>query len=254
MYYFISVNYGTSHLIQSWIESIHKSYKGKFKIIVVDNFKSDSERKKVLDLTKRLEFHVIKSKNDGYGMGLNKGIDYVKEISKDENDKLFVGNLDIVYLKLPDNLPNGKFVYIPCAIEGRRDRNPFLTKLQSKFLFLHKISCKFNSKLILFLVILLIKIIGYKKSPIWTLHGSMFSFNLKSLQSENLFNADTFLYSEELEFGSYMERAGVKFIDTEIKYVHTAHAATSKIINSRNDFLRLWKSSFNNWITRWKSE
>ena len=82
----------------------------------------------------------------------------------------------------------------------------------------------------------------------------MFSFNLKSLQSENLFNADTFLYSEELEFGSYMERAGVKFIDTEIKYVHTAHAATSKIINSRNDFLRLWKSSFNNWITRWKSE
>lgn len=246
---FIAVNYNTSELIEGWHDSIKKTCKDNV-LYVVDNFHSELERGRVITICKRLGVNVLESENVGYGRALNKCLLIVKSEYKD--CIIVAGNLDVTFLKFPTDIPAGNYVYVCKAMEGSKDRNPFLTVLQSRFLFLHEFSISFNNIFILKAVIFLIKMAGMFPSKLWAVHGSVFCFHSSLLSDINIFNDNTFLYSEELEFASYVEHISKsEFKLTGIKYEHVAHAATSSIIKKKRDFLAIWKPGFVNWQKRW---
>lgn len=251
MRYFIAVNYGTSDLIESWVSSIRKASQN-FSIVLVDNFKNQGERDVVRVLREKLGFNLIELENVGYGQALNKAIDFCLADAQAHDFIVFAGNLDIAYESLPDDLPEGRFVYVAQAMEGERNRNPFLTKMQRRVVGFHRLSLLTNSLFVWMAVILVTKIVGKIPSKIWTVHGSLFIFSSKCIdKNREMFNAQSFLYSEELEFGSYMESKGAKFIDVDIVYRHAAHAATGSVVASRREFMSLWVPSFRNWVKRW---
>lgn len=256
MYYFISVNYNSSGIVNNWIMSIRKHCNTEHKIIIVDNYSTKEERMKIRNLSNDLNFILIESDNVGYGAGLNKGLDYIYKTEKNyKNIIVFAGNMDLIYQKISENLPDGNFVYVPKIYEGKRNRNPFLTKLQRKIIFLYKFAASTKSPFIYYIVISINKLIGFIPSKIWAVHGSLFCFRYILIDKKRkLFNDKSFLYGEELEFASYVEDRKFKFLESEIIAKHNSHITTQHVVTSTKKFLNLWIPSFNNWITRWNKK
>ena len=250
---FISVNYGTSNIIKQWITSI-ENFNNNQQIIIVDNFHSDIERLKVKQLSSELKFTLIESTNVGYGRALKVAFEYIKKKYSKLNDcVIFAGNLDIQFMCTEAKYLDGNIVYVPIALEGKRNRNPFLTHLQKKLLKLHLISIQSESLPLFIIVIFLIKLAGYVPSKIWALHGSLFVFNASILNHGVIFNEKSFLYSEELEFASFIENlSNSKIRNSKIEYKHFAHVATCALVSTRKIFYKLWKPSFTNWLNRWE--
>lgn len=251
MYYFIGVNYGTSNLIESWWRHISKHTKDA-KFIIVDNFKSQNERKKVEKICNNYKITLIKLDNIGYGKALNIAIKYCVNQQNKVPAIIFAGNLDIEFSHIPKKLEHGNYVYIPKVMEGYKNRNPFLTKLQKKVVGLYRVQLPFSSPIALNIMISLTKFLGFFPSPTWATHGALFCFNMQVIDSSlNVFNEESFLYCEELEFASYMEKQGAIFLDSNIACNHIGGVATSSIISSKKDFLKIWKPSMKNWINKW---
>lgn len=254
MNYFISVNYGTSNIIKKWSDSI-KKISSDYCLVIVDNFYSDEERKKTMQLCEKLDIKFLSSENIGYGAAIRRGIRELTNLELKEGDVIFAGNLDLEYLKLPSKFTNGKFAYVPRVIESNKsNRNPFLTLIQAKFQFLYFLAAKFESRLIYLLAILVNKILGFVPSKIWTVHGSLFCFNSECISDRKLpFNEDSFLYGEELEFGSFVESNNIDFINYEdsIHVFHDSHVATSNLISNQTEFIKIWSKSFLNWYSKW---
>jgi GT2 family glycosyltransferase len=246
---FIAVNYGTSHLIAPWSQSIKRCIESPV-LVVIDNYRSDEERNKVQDLCISNGVDFIASNNVGYGRALNHAISSVLSQYKGFDIDFFVGNIDVEYTKI-GSLPDGDFVFMATALEGRRNRNPFLTEAQMRFLPLHWLTLQTMSPFVLIVVTTILKVIGYFPSRPWAVHGSVFCFSSRILKRGCLFNEDSFLYSEELEFASYARSVGAQIVKVDIEYIHIAHASTSNIIKNRKDFLRHWRQSFINWRSRW---
>jgi hypothetical protein len=251
--YFITVNYGTSNLIKVWASSIRKVSKDAA-LVLVDNFKSECERDRVKSIVKDLDIHFIESENVGYGQSLNKAIDYCFDLEGDRSFNIFAGNLDIEYKSFSLVKMDKKCVYIPTIQEVKnKNRNPFLTHLQKKNLYLYLIPAYFKSAYLLYFAVGVTKVIGKIPSKIWAVHGSVFCFNSECINKrEYIFNEDSFLYCEELEFASYMEKNKVAFIEADIFVVHNANASTHEIKNSRKRHFEIWRVSFLNWLIRWK--
>lgn len=251
---FIAVNYCTSSLIHSWVESI-VNLDERALIILVDNFSNISERDKVVQICNLLDITFLLFDNIGYGAAINRAVDYIHQtfsFRPDCNVIVHAGNLDIEIKHIPDNFPKGNYAYIMRAQESGRNRNPFLTNLQKKFVLLHAFSLSLNSIAWFKFVIFLLRLISYIPSPTWTVHGSLFSVNYSALRLKGpIFDANSFLYSEELEFGSWLNHAPLtKIIECDGKYEHCAHAATKSINSSASDFFELWKPSFRNWLNK----
>lgn len=258
MYYFITVNYNSSHLVKDWITSIKKTCKNKHEIIIIDNFSTLKEKIIMQKLAKKYNFILIESSNIGYGAAINKGINYIKNYENDKNKinnniVIFAGNMDLIYKNIPEKLSIGNFVYVPQVYENNRNRNPFLTRLQKNLsINFYKLAAVTNSVFFYYIAIGINKLIGFIPSKIWAVHGSLFCFNYKLINKyEKIFNDNSFLYAEELEFASYMEYKNAIFINTDIIVEHKSHATTQYINKSRKDFLKLWIPSFNNWLNRW---
>ena len=157
---FIGVNYGTSNLIHNWHQSI-SSMAADYEIYLVDNYSSDHERIMANKICKDLDIEFIQSKNVGYGQALNKCFRLIRNrYGKSENFLILAGNIDIRFLKLPLELPDGNYVFVSSAMEGRRNRNPFLTICQKRFLHLHKLSLATGSPLVMLGIISILKFIG----------------------------------------------------------------------------------------------
>ena len=253
-FYFIAVNYATSNLIETWAKSIYKFIQGA-NLIVIDNFSSNIEVENVKLLKEKLRLEVIYSENVGYGSALNKGISMV--LSLNENAILFCSNLDIVYLSLPTKLPQGKFVYVPKVREDKGiDRNPFLTIFQKKLIPLYGFAAERKSMSLYILALVLNKIAGYRISPIWAIHGSLFCFNASIVSNiENLpFNDKSFLYAEEYEFASFVENEHGKFIYSSIEIFHKRNASTFSFLQfgTKHYIKKYWSRSFLNYISRQK--
>jgi GT2 family glycosyltransferase len=252
-FYFIGVNYGTSNLIIEWANNI-RSFKKNALLIIVDNFKNESERCNIKKITIDNNIILIESDNVGYGQGLNKAIQYCIDLEKENEFIVFAGNLDIKYVSLPSILPSGKYVYIPLVKESTKNNlNPFLTYAQSKVLPMYMLVGYTKSIVLLYLIVIINKIISKFPSRIWTIHGSLFCFNSRCIKkNEPIFNENSFLYCEEIEFGSYMESHQVEFFLSDIEILHSEHVATSDLITSKQKFIEIWWPSFLSWYRKWK--
>jgi hypothetical protein len=249
-YFFISVNYKTSGLIQQWADSIYK-FIPDAKLIIVDNFSTIEERRKVVALSKEISFHIIETENEGYSSGLNKGLTTIFPGLK--NSIIFCCNLDIEFLNIPKNFETGHYVYIPEIIESnRKNRNPFLTRFQKKLIPIYKFAANKKSVNLYLIAIILNKIAGLFKSKIWAIHGSLFCFNSLLLEKSITlpFNSESFLYAEEYEFASYIEKNNGKFVTSELIAFHHSHTATSEIISNTKGFMKYWSPSFLNFINK----
>lgn len=252
MNYFIAVNYNTSYLIEGWATSI-RANSAKSKLILIDNHFSDKERASAVSICSALSIDLLTSENVGYGPALNIGMLKILNNHNSEAGFIFASNLDIEYQSIQTSLPDGNFIYVPKVKEaGRRNRNPFLTKVQRQFLWTYKFAARYNSVTLYFLAVGIIKLLGFIPSKIWAIHGSLFCFNLKNISLECLpFDRRSFLYGEELEFASFMEAQDAEFIDSDITIRHISHVATKVITKKQKDFISLWAPSFINWYKKW---
>lgn len=248
---FGAVNYGTSNLISQWAVSARKASPGAL-LVLVDNFSTEKELNAAKKLANDHGIILIESDNCGYGTSLNKIVSYCKARFPTETDSpkvLLLGNLDVSFNRVEFDDNRKHFACLASGVERGCQLNPFLTVLQKRFLFMHKIAIFFNSPLILLLSTVLIKALGIFKSPPWTMHGSLFCISYDSITGEKIFNDKSFLYSEELEFGSYLERNNIPLVWSGIEYQHIANVSTSKIIRGHREFFNYWWPSFNNWLS-----
>lgn len=247
---FIAVNYGTSYQIKLWRESIVGLVKDPV-FIVVDNYKDSAETNFVETLSKDLDFILLKSSNVGYGRALNIAFDYIKENYQEAI--VFAGNLDLHFKKIPENFPDGDYVFLPKVLEGVRNRNPFLTRFQKRFLFLHLLPINFNSPFLLMLNIYIFRILSWFPSSVWAVHGSLFCFDIRLLtfSRQKVFNEKSFLYAEELEFAMFIE-GHASILPSEVTCEHIGGVCTGDVVKSRKDFFNIWKPSMENWFKRWK--
>jgi len=199
----------------------------------------------------KYEFILLESENIGYGSALNLAIEYCQS-EFHYISYIFGGNLDITYHRLPNRLPDSKCVLIPTVLEKKRNRNPFLSKLQYKSVLLHKKNIVNVNSIIFKLITVFTRFLGIFPSPIWAVHGSLFCFHIGSLKAaEKIFNENSFLYCEEMEFASFMHEKGIEFIESEVVCVHESHAATAEVVFETNSFQQFWKVSYKNWMERW---
>lgn len=253
---FIAVNYNTSSFISGWARSI-LDLDDKAIIILVDNFSNILERNMVIKICNSLDITYLLSENVGYGSALNFAIDYIHKthsFKHDWNVIVHAGNLDIEFKHVPDNLPKGNYAYMLRAKEGGRNRNPFLTNLQKKFLSMHRLSLNLNSTAWFKFVIIFLRVISYIPSSPWTTHGSLFSVSYSALKQKGpIFDENSFLYSEELEYGSWLSHEPLtKLIECDGEYEHSPHAATKNVNSNFKDFFKLWKPSYRNWLNKQK--
>jgi len=250
MMYFVGVNYGSCDYIKEWLLSIRENIRDAF-VLLVDNYKCNSERIRVRSICEEYNIELIEAENIGYGKALNLGISYCREKSNNLNDIIFAGNIDIRYRRLASELSVGRYVYVPRVYEKGKNKNPFLTRFQKR-IARHQIhSARFRSKNMLYIIVLMTKCLKIIPSPIWTMHGSVFVFSMGCLNHKSIFNEKTFLYSEEMEFGSYMEEVDVMFINADIVVDHIGHVSTRKISDEER-FMNYWIASIQNWYKRWR--
>jgi len=248
---FISVNFKSSHLIDNWVKSINNCSIDS-DVIIVDNFSTIEEREILRLSSKKYSFKLIELDNVGYSKAMNQALLFCKKTFK--KGIIFCGNLDITFLNIPDRFIHGSYVYVPKVTEAKRNnRNPFLTVLQKKINPIYKIAAKKKSVYIYFLAVILNKIAGYCPSKIWAIHGSLFCFNISLINDlDNLpFNDNSFLYSEEWEFASFIESNNFSFAKSDIHIKHFSNATTSILIKDQKDFIKIWAPSFINYVNRW---
>ena len=251
-YIIVGVNYAAFKNIITWSESARRQCPNA-RLIIVDNFSSNEESHEVESFCKSSAIEYISCENIGYGSALNVAVEQIKlttEPNSDENYALLLGNIDVVFHHLPAELPSSN-IFMSCATENGRLLNPFLTISQTKGLLLHDLAARYDSKVLLVMGICLLKLLSLVSSPGWTLHGSMFSFDLKLVGSEPIFNDQTFLYSEELEFGSWIETNGYSIAATDIRYEHAGGVSTYNYRASFSKFFGAWKRGYINWRKRW---
>lgn len=250
--YFISVNYNSCESALLWLKSIRK-LDPRGEVIIVDNYYSEDERRRMQAISDEHKIVLLTAENIGYGRALNAAFEYlkVKQIPV-EDIVIFAGNLDVKFTSIAMKKQHFPSAYVPTVNERNRNRNPFLTTFQRRLLGLHRLSLLSGNRYVFMSVILLLKLARLVPSKIWAVHGSMFIFDGEVLNNGRMFNEETFLYSEELEFASYLQYNSIPLVDCDVAYEHVGGVATSAIVSSISDFMQIWKPSFINWLNRWR--
>ena len=58
--------------------------------------------------------------------------------------------------------------------------------------------------------------------------------------NKEIFNNNSLLYCEELEFASYMQYRDVEIISSEVSINHIGQVSTNQVNSSKKKFLKLW--------------
>lgn len=252
-YICVGVCYDAFSSVPNWHASIIKQQPNA-RVILVDNFSNAQHRNKIAAYCTENGIELITLPNVGYGVALNRAIEYLssyRDLGCEAQTVLVMGNIDVEFKYLPSTIPQKK-VYIPDATDGVRILNPFLTRCQKKFLKFHDFAERLDSKLILIIGILVLKCTRFFPSKPWAVHGSIFALDLQLATGAVIFNSNTFLYSEELEFASWVEKNDFELDYSEISYEHTGGVSTFEYRRSFKKFFSVWKVSFKNWRNRWK--
>jgi GT2 family glycosyltransferase len=244
---FVAVNYDTSNLVGFFIDSIKKLTKN-YIIVIVDNFSNEKCRSDTKKFAEENIF-ILENENVGYGKGLNDGVLFSRSKVKSTNSRFYLSNIDIEYQKISSKSFNPSISLIP-LINNKQKK--FISINQKHFLGIHFIKFLRGNVLLFYIKVLLLKTIAIIPSKEWTIHGSCFVLDFSASYSETIFNKDSFLYSEELEFGSYLGYNEIKLNLSEISYKHIGSASIEKSFNTLKNKLVLFENSLDNWKKRWK--
>lgn len=256
MLYTVAVNYGTPELITDWAKSIRQDNSDAF-LLIVDNFESDEARAKAKEICRIENIELIESVNVGYGQGLDVGLSRLMQTTDIYGDDLVMfGNLDLSITAR--DLPNTSdpSAFMPVIRQGGRNRNPFLTKFQSRFVWLYDVVAKTRSPMVLTLAAGIIKVLGKVTSKPYATHGSLFVMNGAALHkiAHPIFNPLTFLYCEEMEFAEGLRQAGIPLVSCSVEVDHVGKVSTGAITRTKQDFINVWLSSWQNWRARWAND
>lgn len=228
----IIVHYNVLDELLNCIRSVYESLpRVKFEIIVVDN-----DEKKVIEKTLKSKFPkvvYIKNKNNGWGGGTNKGLNYAKGkyIYLLNPDTLFINNaLDEVYKFAEEKKDAGIVSSLlfdkkknPYRLQGTEMLNPinsiFSISFINRFFPNNSISKKFWMK-------------GWNKRKVKEVEVATLSASLirKSVLIEaGKFDENFFLYYEEYDLCRRLSKKGYKnYIIPSSKVVHFWESSTSK--------------------------
>ena len=249
---FIVVNYRTwSHVI-SCVESIVKHSDNSI-IVVVDN--SDMEiDAKVASVLRELNVSVIACKNIGYGQAINKGLHHISSVLIEKKLVVHACNADVVFKHVDryDAREGSLRFYVPrLRSKNRNTKSKFMNMLNRRFTI--SISRFYYQRVgwVFGVVAALQKVILAMPSRVYTTHGCIFIFDFfPSTRNSLVFNENTFLYSEELEFGEYMLKNGFSAVDCHTTVAHEGSVSISKIYSS-SEKRALFFASLTNWRKRW---
>lgn len=254
-YFFLAVNYRTSDKIEGWTNHI-RAHNINTDLYVVDSFSDENERERATKICNRLGVKIIYSENFGYGNSLNVGLDIIKKDAVDEMKyAIFIfGNLDVSFLKVSCKSLDTACAFMPKIMEGRRNRNPFMTKLQRKFVWVYWPAAIAKSNILFLIAALFIRIIGKIPSKPYASHGSVLCVNGLALEAihEPIFNKNSFLYWEEMDFADLLNKYQIPLIESDILVEHSRHASTLNLTKSRKKVTLYWATSWRNWAARYK--
>ena len=254
--YLIAVNYDTSELVDNWFNSEYEHIP-HLVTVIIDNFSTDVERLKVLEKCKILGIYLVESENIGYGAALNKGLAFIaSNFEIKDSDIIMMGNIDIEFNRFCQIKLKEPTIFMPTIIEksknDKRNRNPFLTNLQSKMILFYKRDARNFIWMRFVFIVLIVKMLGFFKSKPYAVHGSMFCFN-GSLAKKNtqLFNEKSFLYCEEIDFAKFIENYHIPIILWNSEILHIPHASTFTHYSKASSRTALWQQSFTEYLKKW---
>ncbi len=253
MLYAIAVNYGTADVIHDWATSILQEHPDSC-LYLVDNFKSDADRQAARVACEAAHIRMIESENVGYGRGLDVGLAMLLSEHEIASDDLIVfGNIDLSLSNVTVPASEAAMAYMPIVLQDGAPRNPFLTHMQRRFVRLYDIAAVLRSPKILRLASGVIKLIGKLPSRAYATHGSLFVLNGAGLQAipKPVFNEETFLYCEEMEFAEAVRAGKIGLIHCDIEVKHIGKVSTGAVTQTNKAFFDLWYPSWRNWRKRW---
>lgn len=237
--------------INEWLKCSHV-----VKIYIASTSNNRSSKKPLLSkVINNVEIYDLDLANNGYGSAMNELLYLIQVDNQTDGyffDYLLIGNIDVFPINISEpHFINDQFkVPMINVIENNKNRNPFISKFQKRFIFLYKIPLKLNSISLLFFVILIFKLIKIIKSNPWAVHGSFFCFNNKMVMSDLKFFNDSFLYCEELFYARNLEKLKIKLVESPFTVRHIGGVSTNLVINkSRKIFFSYWKESMNEFFS-----
>jgi GT2 family glycosyltransferase len=246
-YLYLCVNYDSSATLEKTIPVWKKLCNG-IEIYIVDNFKSIEERKAVSEICKEFNATIICNENNGYGDALNKGIDVIlSNPNYDGKSILFFGNSDIIPIERILPINNNGVPVLNIYQEGRK-LNPFLTKLESAFIWILCLSAKLHSKTLLYLWYAFRRLVSvYRGKSVAAVHGSLFCLSLaEAAKLHPIFDSKVFLYCEELFFMRKIMRNNLSYTESPYVFEHIGSVSTGKTIKLDD------KAYFDNWCKSMK--
>jgi GT2 family glycosyltransferase len=241
---YLGVNYLSSEELEENL-SRWRAFKEIDAIFIVDNYSTIQERDLVRCICEKYEACLIEKLNIGYGAALNCGLDVVAELHKDKSYVVFFGNVDIFPTRLDLACIEDAYVPMLNINELNVNKNPFLKKIHRYFIFIPCMAAKFESKFLLLIWLVVQKIIHLIPGKPIAVHGSLFCLtSMQLLSLMPIFNADVFLYCEEMFFMRKISRLGLEFKQSENYFMHSGSISTSKTIKlDKKSFFLNWAKS-----------
>jgi len=244
-YIYLCVNYDSSGILEKTIP-VWKKYCNEIDIYVVDNFKSDEERRLTYEICKKFDVTIIYNENNGYGDALNKGVDVILSDSKYNDDSiLFFGNSDIVPTKIILPIGNNGVPILNIYQNGRQ-LNPFLTSFELRFIWILCLSAKVRSKTLLYLWHIFRKLFSnFRGRSVVAVHGSLFCLSLAdAAKLHPIFDPRVFLYCEELFFMRKIVKNKLNYVESPYEFDHIGSVSTGKTIKlNKNKYFDNWCKS-----------
>jgi GT2 family glycosyltransferase len=255
-YVYLGVNFNSSSVLDNTL-SIWRRYCNPLKIYIVDNYSTDEERVAVQHICEKHGAKVIYNGNTGYGAALNLGLGKILEdYSTFENKEdciIFFGNVDVMPIR-EIRMEKVEGVPILNILHNGKNHNPFITRLDKRFLWVHCLAAKSKSLFLYIIGLIIHKLVSLIPSKPVAVHGSLFCLSLEQLiKLHPIFDEDVFLYSEELFFMLAIEKNGLSFVESDLWFNHIGSVSTSKTINqSRKEFFLNWTRSMRRFCEKYK--
>ena len=224
----IIVNYNTKDLISLCIESIYKTFKGCFEIIIVDNNSSDNSVEYIKE--KFSEVIIIENQeNEGFGRANNRGV------SVAAGEFVLLLNSDIIVQENTIAKCIEKIEYSPdISVLGCKLVNEDLSEQKSVYYYIDEYSGILKDNLFLD------KIKLYKNKKIKAIMGAFMLFRKEDFLKVKGFDPDFFLYSEELELCHRLLKSGKNiYYYSEVYAIHKNQGSS---INKKNNLRQRYLS------------